>query len=362
MMFTWLVVFVAIAPGQELVAAARAGENARVSALLAAGAPVDSQDEEGSTALMVAALRDDEQMIEALLSAGADPNLRNSRGETALLLTAGRSPGIVRALLASGAGVNLKDNEGQTPLIAAASSRPESVRLLLESGADVAQQDKTGVSALTVAEAAGATEIEALLREAGAVPSREDRLHEAIERGDEPAVRAIIREGADVNALDTDLFQTPLMSAVQNHRLEILVLLIEAGADPTIPATGWDNDGDNAILVAARDASPWALRTLLESKARPQDRDGALLAGCAHPSVIRVALETGARVNTKGPRGETPLMCAAAAGAVESVTTLLQAGADPRAKANDGSTALGRALLAGHAEVASALKRWLERP
>jgi ankyrin repeat protein len=76
--------------------------------------------------------------------------------------------------------------------------------------------------------------------------------------------------------------------------------------------------------------------------------------------VVRVALEEGARVNAKGERGVTPLACAASRGALESVTLLLESGADPDARADDGSTALGRALEAGHDDVVAALKRALK--
>jgi ankyrin repeat protein len=353
----WIVLLVA----QELVVAARSGDQERVQSLLASGAAVDARDEEGSTALMFAALSGDSRMVRALLDAGADPNLKDANGETALLLGAGRGVEIVRALLAGGADPNLADGEGQTAILVAAETHPESVRLLIEAGANVHHRDEFGVSALTIAEASGATEIAALLRAAGATSSLEDQLHEAIREGDEVAVRRLLAEGADVNGFDTAFYETPLMAALRHRRLEILVSLLAAGADPTFEATGFDNSGETAIVVAARENSPWALRTLLEARARPQDRDAALLAGCAHPAVVRVALEEGARANAKGERGIAPLACAAAAGALESVTLLLAAGADVHAKADDGSTALGRALEAGHAEVAETLKSALER-
>ncbi len=346
---------------QDLVVAARAGDQERVRSLLSSGAEVNARDEEGSTALMFAALQADEKMLQALLAAGADPNLRDANGETALLLGAGHGVEIVRALLAAGADPNLADGEGQTALLVAAETHADSVRLLIESGADVGHRDEFGVGALTIAEAAGASEIAALLQAAGATSSLEDRLHEAIRGGDQDAVRRLLAEGADVNGFDTDLYETPLMAALRHRRLEILVSLLEAGADPSFEATGFDNAGETAIVLAAREDSPWALRTLLEAKARPQDRDAALLAGCDHPAVVRVALEEGARVNAKGERGVTPLACAAAGGALESVTLLLEAGADPLAKADDGSTALGRALQGGHEEVAAALKQALEK-
>ena len=358
---TSLLAWIVLLAGQELVDAARAGDFARMQSLLSSRVEVDAKDKGGSTALMFAALRGDAEMVQALLAAGADPNLKDANGETALLLGAGRGVEIVRALLAAGADPNLADGEGQTALLVAAETQPESVRLLIESGADVTHRDEFGVSALTIAEASGASEIAALLRAAGATSSLEERLHESIRAGDQDAVRRLIAERADVNGFDTDLYETPLMAAVRHRRLEILVILLEAGADPSVEATGFDNAGETAIVVAAREDSPWALRTLLEAKARPQDRDAALLAGCAHPAVVRVALEKGARVNAKGERGVTPLACAAAAGALESVTLLLEAGADPLAKADDGSTALGRALEGGHEEVAAVLKQALER-
>ena len=346
---------------QELVVAAREGDWERLQSLLTSGAEVNAKDEEGSTALMFAALRGDAKMVQALLTAGADPNLKDANGETALLLGAGRGVEIVRELLAAGADPNLADGEGQTALLVAAENHPESLRLLIESGADVTHRDDFGVSALTIAEASGASEIAALLRAAGATPSLEDRLHDAIREGGQDAVSRLIAEGADVNGFDTDLYETPLMAALRHRRLEILVSLLAAGADPTFEATGFDNAGETAIVVAAREDSPWALRALFQAKSRPQDRDAALLAGCDHPAVIRVALEAGAWVNSKGERGIAPLSCAAAAGALEAVTLLLEAGADPRMKADDGSTALGRALEGGHKEVATLLQQARKR-
>ncbi len=356
-----LIVGMLLAAGQELVAAARVGDFAAVEALITSGADVNAKDGEGSTALMFAAVRGDARMVEALLAAGADPNLKDANGETALLLGARHGAAIVRALLSKGADPNLADGEGQTALLVAAENQPESVRLLIERGADVNHRDDFGVGALTIAEASGADEIAAMLRKAGATANLSDRLHEAIEAGNLEAVRRLIAEGADVNGFDTDFYETPLMAALRHRRLEILVALLQAGADPAVEATGFDNAGETAIVVAARADSPWAVRTLLGATVRPKDRDAALLAGCAHPAVVRVALEMKARVNAREERGVTPLACAAAAGALESVTMLLAAGADPAAKADDGSTALGRAIQAGHAEVAEALKRALEK-
>jgi ankyrin repeat protein len=356
-----LFVWVLLAAGQELVAAARAGNLGAVESLLASGADVNARDGEGSTALMFAAVRGDAKIVQALLAAGADPNLKDANGETALLLGAARSVDIVQALLSEGADPNLEDGEGQTALLVAAEHQPDAVRLLIESGADVNHLDDFGVGALTIAEASGSAEIVKLLRAAGAKANVSDQLHKAIEKGDLEAVRRLLAEGADVDGFDTEFYETPLMAALRHRRLEILEALVQAGANPAVEATGFDNAGETAIVVAARTNSPWAVRVLLGAATRPQDRDAALLAGCTHPAVVRVALEMKARVNARGERGVTPLSCAAAAGSLEAVTLLLAAGADPNAKAEDGSTALGQALQGGHADVAEALKRSLAR-
>lgn len=315
----------------------------------------DARDHDGRTALMRAALRGDAASVEKLLASGADPNLRDHDGDTALLLSEGRVPTIVRLLLDAKADPNLANEEGRTPLMAAARNDPDSVRILLAAGADVLRRDETGVAALTVARAAGRTEIEKLLREAGARETPEEELHEAILEGDEASVRRLILAGADVNALDNDRYHTPLMAALATRSLDILLLLLGAGADPVVEADGWDNAGENAIQVAARDGSPWALRKLIEKHARPQDLDAALFAGCAHEGVVRVLLEAGARVNTRGERNLTPLMCAARAGSTEAVSLLLQAGADFRLVSDDGRTARAWAQASGKEAAAQLL-------
>ncbi len=317
---------------------------------------VDARDPDGRTALMLAALGKDVSAVKAILARGADPNLQDTQGDTALLLACDHSTAIARALVEGGARVDLANREGRTPLMTAAEYSLETVHLLLERGADVSHRDGAGLTALTVARAAGKADIEAVLRAAGAHESLEELLHEALRKGDDEAVRRLIQDGVDVNARDTDSYETPLMAALQYRRLDSLVALLEAGADPTAEATGIENWEDNAILVAARQGSPWALRQLIQKRARPQDLEGALLAGCANDAIVRVLIDAKVKLNAQGPKGETALMCAAAAGASQSVSLLLQAGADPRLSSDDGRTASTWAETAGHTEIGVLLK------
>jgi ankyrin repeat protein len=140
---------------------------------------LDATDDEGSTALMIAAALGRDELALLLLKAGADTKATNKRGETALdiarrsgppasailaalqaedkaamekaLIRAIRSnsTGDVTSLIERGANVNAKDEEGATPLmIAAGMGRVEMVKLLLSKGADVNARDNSGVTAL----------------------------------------------------------------------------------------------------------------------------------------------------------------------------------------------------------------------
>lgn len=290
-------------------------------------------------------------MVATLLAAGADPDLQDAYGNTALLLATRGDPEVVRALIEGRARPDIANRHGQTALMEAARHDIDSVELLLEAGAEVSHRDLDGIGALTVAKAAGKTDIVARLRLAGASESLEEQLDLAIREGDREAVGRLIAAGVDVNARDLDTFQTPLMTALEHRRLQILSSLLEAGADPTLEATGLFNDKENAITRAAEQASPWALRELIQAGARQQDIDRALLAGCADPNVLRVVLEAGVDVNVRGADGETALVCAARKGATDAVSALLAAGA------RTSGAALKAAQTRGHEEVVALLKR-----
>ena len=103
---------------------------------------------------------------------------------------------------------------------------------------------------------------------------------------------------------------------------------------------------------------------LIGASGRSEDLNRALLAGCAHPAVLRVILDSGLEldVDTRGDQGKTPLICAAASGSVEAVSMLLDAGADKSETSDDGRTALEWARDAGHEQVITVLRRHTTNP
>ena len=85
--------------------------------ILSAGADINAQNAEGSTALLAAAKYGYKEGVSMLLNAGANVNIQNTIGSTALLEAAENGfLSISELLLASGAQASLTDDDGMTPL------------------------------------------------------------------------------------------------------------------------------------------------------------------------------------------------------------------------------------------------------
>jgi len=101
-----------------LLNAAIAGDLPKIVVLLAEGAPVDLQDDNGWTALHFAIQARREDIVRALLERGANPNLVNSHGNGPLwvaVMNARGEFGVIEALLAAGADPSRKNLHGRSP-------------------------------------------------------------------------------------------------------------------------------------------------------------------------------------------------------------------------------------------------------
>lgn len=98
-------------------------------------AEVDHQDQDGRTALQVAAGLGHPPVVKALIAAGADVNKPTKEGMTALMLAASvGNTEMVEILLDAGANPELQDGVGTTALLAAAyNGFPQVVEVLLQS-------------------------------------------------------------------------------------------------------------------------------------------------------------------------------------------------------------------------------------
>ncbi|MCH8268644.1 MAG: ankyrin repeat domain-containing protein [Acidobacteria bacterium] len=150
------------------------------------------------------------------------------------------------------------------------------------------------------------------------------RLVEAVQQGDQQAVRALLAEQADVNTPQPD-GATALAWATHRDDLETAELLIRAGAD----VNAANDHGVTPLSLACTNRNAAMAGKLLDAGADPN-----------------VSLWT----------GETVLMTCASAGSTEAVKLLLARGADVNAKETQkGQTALMWAVAGKHSEVARAL-------
>lgn len=122
---------------------------------------------EGVTALMNAARVDCESCVRMLLDHHADVKARTDAGLTALHYGAFKGNlTVVRLLLDAGAPVNVADDRGLTPLMMAANSwnkNPEVVRVLVERGGDIHAKDGFGRSVADWAQLGASRAIIAML-------------------------------------------------------------------------------------------------------------------------------------------------------------------------------------------------------
>ena len=365
------------APDDALADAARRGNVSAVRALLAEGHEVDAPQADGATALAWAAHRDDAAMADVLLRAGADPDAANDLGVTPLMLAAenGGAP-MVERLLQAGADPNLARPAGGTALMMAARSGSAAVvRRLIAAGADVDAAAAGGQTALMWAAAEGHPRVVTVLAEVGAgvgartaVLTRQGRpiVREArvLSRFEAVNPASLPRDG-DRDPPRPEGGFTPLLYAILAGDAESVGILLAAGAD----ADDAGPDGVTALMLALTKRHPAIALRLLQAGADPHPADAGytalhLAAATGQPAVAAALLARGADPNARLERpqrltnafeigvftspgsgrltqiGSTPFLVAAKSADAGMMRRLADAGADPRATTDDGTTAL----------------------
>jgi uncharacterized protein len=157
----------------ELIAAVKLGDLTAVQRLIAAGADSNARDEDGATALMLAAHAGQLPLVAALLAAGADVNVNDALGWTALsksVYNAELKRGfadVSAALIAAGANLEAAIGYGVRPLMLAAGyGETAVVETLLRAGADVLARNEGGYTALMMVKQKFYVDVINLLHEA----------------------------------------------------------------------------------------------------------------------------------------------------------------------------------------------------
>ena len=212
----------------ELLAAIKDNEGARVRELLAADASLaDARDESGVSALMLSQYHGAHDATVAIRAARAELDVF----EAATLGDVNRLHDLLHedpSLLAA------RSPDDTTALhFAAFFAQPETSRLLIDHGADVHAVSPTfgNVTALHSAAAGGSAEIVHLLLEAGADPNVRQNggftaLHAAAQNGDAAMARDLLDHGAAVD-LPTEDGRSALAIAEEQGHDEVAALLRE---------------------------------------------------------------------------------------------------------------------------------------
>ena len=343
-----------------LLLAARSGQVDAVRTLLDAGASIDvTESWNGQSALMWAAAEGHVPVVQTLIARGVDIHARSNSGATPLLFAVRKgSLDAVRALLDAGADVNAARPDRATPLLVAVINGHEDlVDLLLDAGAD---PDVEGGSTRLTVQGVRAQPMPLEIRKLGYT----ERDSETVTRGNifgRPlqaavhvanwhisdqfiivnldrlrVIESLLAYGADVNGRNTMeeprwggaryrrhmTGATAFMLAAKAADVEVMRLLLDHGADPTIGTE------DNITPLMAAAGISWASN---------QDRasDAQVL-----EAVTLLVEELGADVNAVSDVGETAMHAAAYRGANSVVQYLFDKGATLDVVAKDGRTPL----------------------
>lgn len=283
-----------------------------VERLMKAGANVNTADQYGETPLTLACATGNGAIIEKLINAGADANAARWNGETALMIAA-RSGSVdgVKLLLAHGAKVDaVESHKGQNALMwAAAAGHPDVVDLLIKTGADAKAASKGGFTPLVF----------------------------AAQKGDAKSVASLLAAGADPNSTLPN-HMSVLQVAALGGKNKAAEALLDKGANVDVA----DSSGLTPLHVSAQTGNLALVKDLLAKHANPNLQTAKISGGG----------RSGGQGGFRRPAGEqTPLLLAARANHEDAMRALVAAGADPKLKAQDGTSLLMAAASSGHIEI-----------
>jgi uncharacterized protein len=369
----------AIATGETpLMTCASSGAGAAVKMLLARGAPVNAAEpSQHQTALMWAAAERHADVVGLLVEAGADLRARTRKGFTALHFAAreGDIESVTR-LLAAGADVNIRSqpdspekgrgaayqstlSEGSTPLLVATVRAQVTVALyLLDHGADPNAGD-AGFTALHWAagtwEGGVSNPVYGFSEPMSGIPDRQAKLQlvkALLARGANPNGRMTKRPPTFVGGYDDAAGATPFLLASAAADVEMMRILLAAGADPklvteTKTTAVMAASGLNRLIGESPITESQALETVrflieLGADGRGATTNGEnALFGAAYRgwnTLLALLIEKGADVNAVSKAGVTPWLAASGYGDrlggvlynTEGAKLLLAHGADPK--------------------------------
>lgn len=374
--------------------AAKNGHASVAETLIRGGADIDRTSATGTTALMMAAGAGSTRIVDALIAKGVNVNAtETAHGQTALMFAAASDRAdVIRSLMKHGAnaeviskvmdlgcgsifarsgcgeetdskGLYEKPTEGKlnelvepAPPQQAKAEKPQEPADPKED-ASASPPEEAAVKARIAELRKEVTKLSALIddlaKKTSAEPERRrgattmgglTALLFASREGHIAAARALVEQGADVNAAGAGEKMSPLVMAIVNGHFDLSKYFLEKNADPNIASI----QGLTA-LYAAIDMQ-WAPYAWRPQPIFAQEHTSYL-------DLMKLLLEHGANPNARlakkvwfrslpgdntwvDPVGATPFWRAAEAVDVEAMRLLVKAGADPKLPTYEGVTPL----------------------
>ena len=334
----------------------RMQDAATAQQLLRAGADPNLPNRYGVRPLQVAIGNSDLPMVQLLLKAGADANSIDTAGDSCLVLAIrGGNLKMVEALLAKSANADAADQAfQQTPLmVAAREGHADIVRLLLAKGARVDAQTRTGKTpAFRLPASNSGSKGQGIVRggwpergERDPIPGAKTPLLYAAREGHLEVVKMLVEAGAQIEKADADGV-TPLLMAVLNGQLPVANWLLERGAN--VRASDWYGQTPLFAAVDLRNVD-------VAGPSRDNGVDRAAVLQLVQAILVHKP-DVNARTRESPPQrrwitrlgslswvdftGQTPFLRAALAGDVTVMRLLLEHGADASIATDNGTTPL----------------------
>ncbi|KAJ6779408.1 hypothetical protein PWT90_09249 [Aphanocladium album] len=358
-----------VARGETIIFAAIRGSLEMVTLLLEAGADLYAVCDSGQSVLHSAIFAGGEPLlIEMLLGRGLLARDREAglthRGEDPIntyLDTAVQNGwyNVAKMLLDEGADANFRcmvDGvmvEEIPPLLIGAISDEhyDIAELLIQRGADVDARNSRGFSALHLTSREEHLSLAKALLAAGAdVSASDENGIQPLSCAECPAItKLLVAKGANCDHSD-NTSDTPLMTAIENRRLDVVTALLEAGADTSCP------DETGSLLHMACDVASHRIVELLLDYGLDASTTGSLdhsalygAAGYGFSSIVKLLLKRGVDADSWARDGWTPLMNAACASHLHIMEILIRHGAKIEAKNSHYETVLLTAVEARQA-------------
>ena len=355
-------------------------ESIAISELLIQRAQLDLQDNSGQSALMIASNNGNVTATERLLNAGAKVDLQDKDGQTALILASynyGRSRvgvntfvltdaddcyKVAKLLLKRKADVKLVDSEGKSALMVACKNGclKTANRLLLLKEIEVNVLDKYQKSALMYLCGSNFDDIkwikiaEKLLNHKAKVNLQDEAGRSALmiasEGGWPERVAILLKNGAQVDMVESQSRQSALMIACKQGHADTAKLLLKRGAQVDLK----DYEGKTALILASKD---YLIQLLLKNKAQIDMQDNlgqtALMIACKNGDneSAKLLIHSGAQVNLQDSEGRTALILASRDDDSGIIDLLLDHAANVDMQDNSGESALLIASKFGNIKV-----------